>query len=170
MERDRCWTLNWSPQNISNYDDMFYSSYLILHISRFPNWAALLRIVSCFKREFPWCIYYTRYIIYNFLSFAARVLRDQKRMWSVCRLLWYHDKKWKKKHIFSSTGTISWFKWWMLSFKEQDIFHISSDTLTTLIWERKIALLQRETTSVQIPLFYGLPFGIMALSCLTHEV
>lgn len=47
----------------------------------------------------------------------------------------------KKKHIFSSTGTISWFKWWMLSFKEQDIFHISSDTLTTLIWERKITLL-----------------------------
>ena len=72
--------LQVKPQNISNYDDMFYSWYAILHIARFPNWAALLRIVSCFKREFPWCINYTHYIIYNFLSLAARVLRDQKWM------------------------------------------------------------------------------------------
>ena len=132
---------------------------VVLHIARFPNWAALLRIVCCFKREFPRCINYIRYIIYNFLSLAARVLRDQK-----------HDKKWKKKHISVPLAQLADLNGEMLSFKEQDIFHISSGTPTTLIWERKITLLSRETAPVQIPLFYGLSFGIMALSCLNHKV
>lgn len=100
------------------------------HIARFPNWAALLRIVSCFKREFPWCINYIRYINYNFLSLAARVLRDQK-----------HDKKWKKNTFSVPLAQLADLNGEMLSFKEQDIFHISSDTPTTLIWERKITLL-----------------------------
>lgn len=68
---------------------------IFLHIARFVNWAALLRIIRCFKRQssfrFPWCANYTYYIIleekFRFLSLSARVLRDKKWMWNVCCLL-----------------------------------------------------------------------------------
>ena len=121
--------------------------YLILHTARFVNWASLLRIIQCFKRQssfsFPWRTNYILYIIceeiFLFKSLAARVLCDHRWMWSVCCLLLYHDKNWKTNTFSVPLAPLADFNGKMFSFQKNifPYFLWYADHIDLILLQRK---------------------------------